>query len=185
MENLKSQLEEFGQGHLLQFWDTLVDSEKQLLFDDLSSIDIGKVTDYFKRTTQQQCTEKTDDRLRPVPDECYGSVSRMKADELQGYNESGLRAIAEGQVAALLLAGGQGTRLGVPYPKGMYNVGLLSNKTLYQLQAERILKLQRLATELTGKSCVMPWYVCCRSPSDLYMLSRDLLPGIKSHGYNS
>lgn len=52
----------------------------------------------------------------------------------------GLEAIRRGTVAALVLSGGQGSRLGFDGPKGMYKVGLPSGKSIFQLMAERIIR---------------------------------------------
>lgn len=159
LDKLKRELKEHGQEHLLKYWDELDEEQQARFYDDIRSIDLGKTNRSFATTLQEAENhkgEKKDERIKPMPPEQIGSVERA-GSSLKVWEDRGLQEISEGKVAVLLLAGGQGTRLGVSYPKGMYNVGLPSGKTLYQLQAERILRLQELAFQRTGKRCTIPW----------------------------
>merc|ERR1719341_3088005 len=122
---------------------------------------LQEVTEYFKKTVAvlEHEGEKLDDRMKALDESQCGSVVKSTDEELARYTELSLAEISESRVGILLLAGGQGTRLGTSYPKGMYDVGLPSQKTLFQLQAERILKRERLAAERTGKSGNITWYI--------------------------
>ena len=159
LEKLKRDLKEHNQEHLLDHWDSLTEDEKKAFYRDLRNIDLAKINRSFEKTQNEaKDNEKKDDKLQPVPPEHVGSViGAENVNKVNTWREKGLQVISEGKVAVLLLAGGQGTRLGVSYPKGMYNVGLPSGKTLYQLQAERILKIQELAYKHTGKKSTVPW----------------------------
>ena len=159
VEKLRKELEQNGQGHLLKFWEELDEEQRVRFYDDLRSIDFAKLNRSFEKTfhaAENGKEEKKDEKIQPVPTDKQGSVTR-DSEKLKAWQEKGLKQIGDGKVAVLLLAGGQGTRLGVPYPKGMYDVGLPSGKTLYQIQAERILKVEELAFKLTGKKCCVPW----------------------------
>lgn len=162
VSSLKEQLSQYGQEHLLQFWDSLQENEQKELYKDIVELNLDEVTRYFKNTQSHENTEnvgKLDDRLQPIPTDIHGAVVRTELQRLKQYEAEGLRLISHGKVAVLLLAGGQGTRLGVSYPKGMYDVGLPSRKTLYQLQAERILRLEKLGQMANGQRGDIPWYI--------------------------
>jgi len=161
VEGLRTRLAQYEQEHLLDHWDRLDTNQQKDLYNDLKSLDLQEVCGFFKRTVSNVSSDqqKLDERMQPIPSDLYGSVTRTQLEKIGDYEESGLHEVSEGHVGVLLLAGGQGTRLGVSYPKGMYDVNLPSHKTLYQLQAERLLCLQRLAQEKFGKKGSIPWYI--------------------------
>lgn len=160
-EVLRDRLAKFQQDHLLRFWDELTVEEQRQLRQDIEELDLLELKAYFERATASlnENGAKLDDRLQPIPETKLVSISRTPEDKLLEYRNEGYRQISAGHVGVLLMAGGQGTRLGFNNPKGMYDVGLPSHKTLFRIQAERILKLQQLAYELTGKLGRIMWYI--------------------------
>src|SRR5207244_8004938 len=77
------------------------------------------------------------ERIAPV------SVVAHDAPDNAAARKRGEEALRAGEVAALLVAGGQGSRLGFEHPKGMYAVGPVSKKSLFQMHAEKVLATQR------------------------------------------
>jgi UDP-N-acetylglucosamine/UDP-N-acetylgalactosamine diphosphorylase len=66
-----------------------------------------------------------------------------EAPDNAAMRAAGEEALRRGEVAALVVAGGQGSRLGFEHPKGMYPVGPVSRKGLFQIHAEKVLALGR------------------------------------------
>ncbi len=161
-EELLNLLKPYGQEHLLTFWDELNEQERDSLKNELNQLDIGELVSDFKRAKLEfgEQVKEIDSSMQPIPSELKGSFARSSEEQLMLYEEIGLDAIGNNIVGVLLLAGGQGTRLGVTYPKGMYSVSLPSNKSLFQIQAERLIKVKELAGQYTSNNDVkLPWYI--------------------------
>ena len=161
VEALREKLARYKQSHLLRFWDELPESKQNELYQDIASVNFDEANKYFKKVTNetQNNNKILDDRVQPIPKEIIAGLKDCSKKKLVEYEELGLREVADGKVAVLLMAGGQGTRLGVSYPKGMYDLGLPSHKTLYRIQAERILRLEELAEKKFGIRGAITWWV--------------------------
>jgi UDP-N-acetylglucosamine/UDP-N-acetylgalactosamine diphosphorylase len=156
---LKSILEKHHQEHLLQFWNDLSENEKEYLFNDIINLNIPEIILQFNKATLLHNNKKilVDNKIKPISSNIMESMENLLLENLLFYENLGLQEIANGNVAIILLAGGQGTRLGVDFPKGMYNICLPSNRTLFEMQALRIRRLQNLATDKFGKSKDITW----------------------------
>lgn len=156
-----------GQGHVLQFYDELDSAQQETLLSQLSAIHPQRVNQIYNAAIRAEQTHDdhpdNDNTITPPPSDVRDdSPSEGARAE---WSRIGLEAVASNKVAVILLAGGQGTRLGSSDPKGCYNIGLPSNKSLFQLQAERIRKLQSLATAGGKENVVVPWYIMTSGPT--------------------
>ncbi|XP_053622725.1 UDP-N-acetylhexosamine pyrophosphorylase-like protein 1 [Plodia interpunctella] len=160
-ETLFSRLSAHGQEQLIKFWPELSSKEQEQLSREISALDFAEVNEVFKRAVDASkvIKEKLDHDLKPIPDSHYESVSNLSNEKYEEYENLGFKEISEGRVGVLLLSGGQATRLGFGHPKGMYNVGLPSKKTLFQIQAERIVRIQQMAAQKYGKQGRITWYI--------------------------
>ncbi|MFB0958771.1 UDPGP type 1 family protein [Proteiniclasticum sp. QWL-01] len=139
----------YGQEHLLRFYDDLDSEQQQALLEQIADLDVEYIHQLYQDLVEHRNIE-IDDELSAMGSTTWSDVA---SEERQRLWESGLAAIGQGKVAAFLVAGGQGSRLGFEGPKGAYDIGLPSHKSLFQLQAERIRKIGLDA----GFS--IPWYI--------------------------
>lgn len=148
---LRAKYEAAGQGHVLAHLDKIASAEERESFIlQLQGIAVEKMAALLNSALAS--VADTNAVITPYA----GDVGRsMDAAAVEKVRPIGMQAIQKGQVAAIVLAGGQGTRLGFSGPKGMYNIELPSEKSLFELMAERILKLRQLA----GEDAKLPFYV--------------------------
>ncbi len=119
----KKLLGEYGQEHVLKYYDELEDADKKALLEQILQTDFSVV---------ESCKHvgETAEKGKITP------LKAMELDEIEAekekYRQIGLKTIREGRVAAVLLAGGMGTRLGSDDPKGMYNIGITKDIYIFE-----------------------------------------------------
>lgn len=168
LKELREEYARAGQDHVFTFYDELSTAEKSTLFDRLSSINPDHINQITQKALNppQDLANQGEATLEPLPASASASLLDSPVKDIDSWYSSGLDLVAKGQVAVVLMAGGQGTRLGSSAPKGCFNIGLPSQKSLFQLQGERIYRVQQLAETKSGqKNVVIPWYVMTSGPT--------------------
>ena len=180
-----------GQEHVFRFWERLGDAERKSFARELRSIDLGGIASL--RASGETQASTTPARRSPA--------AVLRLDEEPSFTtrkcatEEGKKLLRAGKIGVFLVAGGQGSRLGIDGPKGCLAVGPLTGKTLFQLHAEKIAALGR------DHGARIPWYLmtsrandaATRSffashhffglrPDDVYFLPQSMLPALDDHG---
>lgn len=155
------------QDQVWAFYDSLDAPGKAALYQQLSTFDPEYINTLANKALNPNDDANKTPTVEPLPESATLSILDSSEEDIKKLYDIGLDLVAENKVGVVLMAGGQGTRLGSSAPKGCFNIGLPSNKPLFQLQAERILRIQTLASNKAnnGKKVVVPWYVMTSGPT--------------------
>lgn len=151
-DELLEKLSPAGQEHLVQFWEELTPAEQARLAGQIGALDF-KLFEELKKQAGAAATNAataSDHRAKwAAIAERAGAPPAMLRDG-SGVPFSKSEAIARGeellrakQVGMILVAGGLGTRLGCNEPKGMFPIGPLSGRPLFQVIIESLLAVRK------------------------------------------
>lgn len=149
MKDLIEKLNNYGQTHLISFFDGLSENEKEHLISDINNIDFELMKNLYQNA-EIVPKDFSSENIAPIP-------VKKACDEFAAV---GLDAISKGEVAAITMAGGQGSRLGHVGPKGTFDIGLASHKSLFEIQCDGLKKLY----QETG--FYVHWYIMTSSIND-------------------
>lgn len=153
IDNIRKTLTRHQQDHLVAFWPQLNPDERADLLAQIQELDLDAIDEWVATLVKGQPQAPIQHDFEPAR-----SYSPLPAgdDQRRKYKEAidlGESRISQGKVAALVVAGGQGTRLGFDGPKGSFPISPIQNKTLFRIFAETIAAVSQ------RYRAVCPWYI--------------------------
>ncbi|RME76697.1 MAG: UDPGP type 1 family protein [Planctomycetota bacterium] len=124
---------EAGQSHVFRFWDTLDDAQRRALLDQIDEIDLQLLAELTARIGEAPALRP----LAPPRDVIRLPAAGACPPDREAARVAGEHAIATGKVAGLIVAGGQGSRLGFERPKGCFPIGPVTGRSLLQIFFEQ------------------------------------------------
>jgi UDP-N-acetylglucosamine/UDP-N-acetylgalactosamine diphosphorylase len=138
---LVERLRDAGQEHLLQFWDELSADGQARLAVQLENVRFDLIDQLVAgHDDAPDWSELASKANPPRAIRLESAGNEFSPTEARQRGEAALQA---GQLGLILVAGGQGTRLGFDHPKGMFELGPVSNRTLFQMLFERLRAISR------------------------------------------
>ena len=123
-EQIKDILIKHDQLHLLKYYDKLTEEQQANLLAQISSVNWH----LLELLQNRQDTETVKGKLEPLGALEVSEIEKRKEE----FTQIGIEALKAQKVGAVLLAGGQGTRLGFDKPKGMFNVGITKDLYIFE-----------------------------------------------------
>ena len=143
-ENLLGLLTMYKQNDIIEYYKGLVPHEKTLFLRNLEGLDLELALGLHRKFSLRDCSSFTEKNMviKPASVITIPETDKEKEAE-QKAKQAGEALLRDGKVAVLIVAGGQGSRLGFDGPKGIYKISPIQQKPLFQIFAEQIRALSK------------------------------------------
>jgi len=157
VKKVEKLLKKHNQSHLLAFWKQLNTDQKNSLLAQIHALDFSKIDDWVADFVKNPDSTVIKGDFSPAPYYHCDPIDSANQQKYAKAGDLGKELISAGKVAAFVVAGGQGTRLGFDGPKGNFPISPVKNKTLFHIFAESI----AAASQKYNTTC--PWYIMTSS----------------------
>jgi UDP-N-acetylglucosamine/UDP-N-acetylgalactosamine diphosphorylase len=191
-EELRARLAGHGQGHLLEHWGRLTATGRDQLLRELQDLDLEQVERLGALLRERPSGAHPAGSFEPP--EVFGLALRASS-EAQRATEIGADNLAAGRVGFMLVAGGQGSRLGYEGPKGCFPIGPLTDSPLFAWHAARIVSAGRrhgfrptwyVMTSPANDAATREFFAAERhfglAPDDVFFFAQAMLPALTDDG---
>ena len=142
-------LKMYNQEHIIKLIEKLDEDKKQALVEQISKIDFHQLKELYDNTKKE--IEIKENKIEPLP---YLDKKKLSKEQKEEFQRLGDAILEKGEYAVVTMAGGQGTRLGHPGPKGTFKLDVYGKgKYLFEILAENL----KEANQKYGR--VIPWYI--------------------------
>ncbi len=167
METTRKLLGEHRQEHLLKFYEELDSHFQSSLLEQISGIDFEQLDELIRSHVPArgpgglaEPSSEIPANPSPAPILPAKPADEVSAGSYRRARQRGGELISAGRVAAFVVAGGEGTRLGFDGPKGCFGVTPIKHKSLFAVFAEQLLAAGR------RYGSAIPWYVMTSQAND-------------------
>jgi UDP-N-acetylglucosamine/UDP-N-acetylgalactosamine diphosphorylase len=143
-EDLLGLLATHKQNDILEYLKSLAPHEEARFLRNLEGLNLDLVFALHDKFSLGDCASLPEQTIaiKPAPVITIPETDKEKEGE-EKAKQTGEALLRKGKVAVLIVAGGQGSRLGFDGPKGIYKISPIQQKPLFQLFAEQIRALSK------------------------------------------
>ncbi len=149
VQDAVSILKEYNQDHIIDLLNKLEGEKKQELIDQINRIDFQQIMELYENTKKE--IEIKENKIEAIT---YYDKNKLEKEQKEKWDDIGTKIIQNGEYAVITMAGGQGTRLGHPGPKGTFKLDVYGKgKYLFEILTENLKEANK------KYNTTIPWYI--------------------------